>query len=101
MTKQNEGMDYMWVVIPALVFALMLFIFPDDMMWVVVLGLVVIIAIILLNGFDKIAGRGPKQVSDGIDRARGSEGRIPCPMCAEKILPQAKVCPFCKSPVNK
>ncbi len=27
-----------------------------------------------------------------------SEGeRIPCPMCAEKILPQAKICHFCKS----
>jgi hypothetical protein len=25
------------------------------------------------------------------------EERIPCPMCAEKILPQAKICHFCKS----
>jgi hypothetical protein len=59
------------------------------------------IAVILLKGFDWIAGRGPKQVSDGIEVARSSENRIPCPMCAEKILPQAKICPFCKSEVKK
>jgi hypothetical protein len=62
---------------------------------------VVIIAIVILKGFDMVAGRGPKQVSDGIGRARNSETRIPCPMCAEKILPQAKICPFCKSEVRK
>jgi hypothetical protein len=58
---------------------------------------VVIVAVLLLRGFDRIAGRGPKQVSDGI--ARSSQGRVPCPQCAELILPAAKICPFCKSGV--
>ena len=26
--------------------------------------------------------------------------RIPCPMCAELILPQAKICQYCKSVIN-
>lgn len=63
---------------------------------IVLVAVALLIAIVLLKGFDRIAGRGPKQVSDGIRDAR-SENRIPCPMCAEKILPQAKICPFCKS----
>jgi hypothetical protein len=29
----------------------------------------VIIAVVLMRGFDKVAGRGPKQVSDGIRQA--------------------------------
>jgi len=73
----------------------------DYMEIAVALGIIVIIAVIFLKGFDVIAGRGPKQVSDGIKRARDSEDRIPCPMCAESILPQAKICPFCKSEVKK
>jgi hypothetical protein len=48
-----------------------------------------------------IAGRGPKQVSDGIGRANNVESRIPCPMCAEQFLPEAKICPFCKSDLVK
>ena len=65
----------------------------------ILIGLIVIIviAVLLLKGFDQLAGRGPKQVSDGIKRERKSDERIPCPMCAERILPQAKICPFCKS----
>jgi hypothetical protein len=67
---------------------------------------VVGLSIWLLKGFDKIAGRGPKQVSDGTNQATGSkpanqEGRIPCPQCAELILPAAKICPFCKSAVER
>ena len=67
-----------------------------------VIGLIVIvvIAVLFLKGFDQIAGRGPKQVSDGIKQERKSDDRIPCPMCAEMILPQAKICPFCKSQLN-
>ena len=63
------------------------------------IGLVAIVAVavLLLKAFDEVAGRGPKQVSDGVHRASHSEGRVPCPMCAERILPQAKICPFCKS----
>jgi hypothetical protein len=66
-----------------------------------ILGIVVLIAIIFLKGFDRIAGRGPKQVSDGINRATSDEGRIPCPMCAERILPEARICPFCKSELKR
>lgn len=65
------------------------------------LVVIVVIAVIFLKGFDRIAGRGPKQVSDGIAKARNGESRIPCPMCAEKILPQAKICPFCKSEIHR
>jgi hypothetical protein len=71
----------------------------------ITLVFLIVLAILLLKGFDKIAGRGPKQVSDGIKRADVSrpsnpEGRIPCPQCAEMILPAAKICPFCRSSVN-
>jgi hypothetical protein len=65
-----------------------------------VLAIVVVIAVVFLKGFDMIAGRGPKQVSDGMHKASISENRIPCPMCAEKIRPQARICPFCKSEVR-
>lgn len=62
---------------------------------------VVIVAVLLLKGFDQIAGRGPKQVSDGIKKTgvapKDTRQRIPCPNCAEMILPEAKICPFCKS----
>lgn len=34
--------------------------------FVVFLAMIVIVAVVLLKGFDRIAGRGPKQVSDGI-----------------------------------
>ncbi len=64
-----------------------------------VLGFIVVFAVVLLKGFDSIAGRGPKQVSDGIAVSKRNENRIPCPMCAERILPEAKICPFCKSEV--
>jgi hypothetical protein len=67
---------------------------------------VVGVSVWLLKSFDKVAGRGPKQISDGIDqasrsRAANPEGRIPCPQCAELILPAAKICPFCKSAVER
>jgi len=41
-----------------------------------------------------------KKLEQGVDPAVASpsaEERISCPMCAEKILPAAKICPFCKS----
>lgn len=36
------------------------------------IGIVVIIvlAVVLLRGFDRIAGRGPKQVADGINKSK-------------------------------
>lgn len=33
------------------------------------------LAVVILKQFDKIAGRGPKQVADGIEMARKAEGR--------------------------
>ena len=27
------------------------------------------------------------------------DGRVPCPECAEAILPQARRCPFCRSAI--
>ena len=40
------------------------------------------------------------QVKDGINKSvlvKNSQDRIPCPHCAELIMPTAKKCPFCKS----
>ncbi|WP_156831236.1 hypothetical protein [Arhodomonas aquaeolei] len=66
--------------------------------------IVVGLAIFFLKAFDSVAGRGPKQVSDGINRSKPAQKqqqleaqRVPCPHCAEFILPAAKICPFCKS----
>ena len=70
-------------------------------LWTLII--IVVLAVILLKGFDKISGRGPKQVKDGINTsvlANASQGRIPCPHCAESILPVAKICPFCKLNLN-
>jgi hypothetical protein len=75
------------------------------------LGIVIVIvglAILFLRGFDRIAGRGPKQVEDGINRSNigqqntpRDEGRVPYPQCAELILPTAKKCPFCRSEIAR
>ena len=59
---------------------------------VIAFALVVLAAYIFLKVFDRIAGRGPKQVTDGINAVR-----VPCPHCAEAILPAAKLCPHCKT----
>ena len=57
---------------------------------------VVIISVFLLKQFDKIAGRGSKQVRDGINQAKlDGDDRIECPKCAEMIKPNAKKCRFC------
>ena len=31
---------------------------------------IIILAVIFLRGFDRIAGRGPKQVADGINKSK-------------------------------
>jgi len=95
-------------------------------MEVVIVIVIVVLAILFLRGFDRVAGRGPKQVSDGVERAerkgspaedlqpaterRNAESqpaqhnsgatadesqRIPCPECAELIMPAAQKCRFC------
>ena len=87
----------------------------------IILLVVAAIAVVVLKGFDRVAGRGPKQVSDGIEAAgrrkspaeelqaataqRQAEGppeaatdqpqRVPCPECAERIMPAARKCRFC------
>ena len=72
-------------------------------MTVFIVFVVIVVSVILLKGFDQIAGRGPKQVNDGLQqyeshRYRPSQpDRVPCPHCAELILPAAKKCPFCRS----
>jgi len=72
-----------------------------NILWFIIgIPFAVLVAITFLTGFDKIAGRGPKQVYDGIREAEKEENRVSCPMCAEKILPQAKMCPFCKSTIK-
>lgn len=42
----------------------------------------------------------PKASLISTAQPKSDEERIPCPMCAEKILPQAKICHFCKSVLN-
>lgn len=65
--------------------------------WLTV-AFVIWLAYVFMKSFDKIAGRGPKQVSDGIGASgisKRDEGRVPCAECAELILPDANKCRFC------
>lgn len=63
---------------------------------------ITIIAVIALKGFDRVAGRGPGQIKDGMSQynAAQNEDRIFCPYCAERIMRAAKKCPFCKSDIK-
>ena len=69
----------------------------------IILILSIGIAYVLLKAFDRAAGRGSKQVSDGLkDSAPQSDEsqRMPCPRCAEKVIRTAKVCRFCGTPLS-
>lgn len=64
---------------------------------------IIALAVLLLKGFDRIAGRGPKQIEDGINKSNMGENmekRKPCPHCSERILLSAKKCPFCQSDLS-
>jgi hypothetical protein len=58
----------------------------------VILFVILAVSIIFLKGFDRIAGRGPKQVKDGIKQSslnKDRRKRKPCPYCSEMILVSA------------
>ena len=63
----------------------------------------------MVGGFDlgeaALAGDGPRaggrgRTAEGQQTAAAkAEGRVPCPSCAEMILPNAKLYRICNSPV--
>jgi hypothetical protein len=52
---------------------------------VLILIVVVVLAVLALRGFDSIAGRGPKQVSDGIKHSGLVDGRPPTLSVADEL----------------
>lgn len=41
-----------------------------------------------------------RRTGAAVVREARAEGRVPCPHCAEFILPAAKICPYCRSPIE-
>ncbi len=65
--------------------------------WLLLIVLIVV-AVFVLKGFDVIAGRGSRQVSDGIKRSskeHSIDTMRECPHCAELILATDRVCKHC------
>jgi hypothetical protein len=60
----------------------------------------VAIAVVLLQRFDGMTGRGPRQVSDGIQASTNVVYCIRCLRCGQKIVPLTE-CPFCESKIKK
>ena len=69
---------------------------------VIYIVVVVLLSYLFLKRFDKVSGRGPKQVKDGINSSKMFEkDRVPCPKCAEMIKSEAKICRFCWAKIKK
>ncbi|MBC8484458.1 MAG: hypothetical protein H8D45_00240 [Bacteroidetes bacterium] len=85
-----------------------------EVLLIIVIAIAIVGAYVFLKAFDQVAGRGPKQVSDGIYKATqyqqfSSIGKSPdngvdklldeetkiCPECAETIKLKSKKCRFC------
>lgn len=57
---------------------------------------------IIADGFEASTSTDkPATPSKMVDAQPSQSNRIPCPMCAELILPEAKICRFCKSEIRK
>jgi len=68
--------------------------FPDDRSYI--LGGIVAVVVGMLLG--AVIGRSfGKAVHREEIKALDFDSRVPCPACAERILPEARVCPFCKT----
>jgi len=69
--------------------------------FLVIFGIVtiVVIAVVLLQRLDSKTGRGPRQVSNGIQVSRNVEYRIRCPRCNDQIIPFTG-CSFCESRIR-
>jgi hypothetical protein len=67
------------------------------------IGLIVIIfvfaSLLFVRRLNDITGRESRR-RHSTEASRHGEHRVPCPKCAERILPEARVCPFCKSEVK-
>ena len=68
---------------------------PFDLGWYipVTLLLMAVGAFACSRAFREMGKAGAKKASE----IKEQESRIPCPVCAERIRPEAKMCPFCKT----
>ena len=64
-------------------------------MGLLVLVAIVVVAVFVLKGFDVVAGRGPKQISDGIERSRQMRAEVGVSLLCRAQLAKAKVCKHC------
>jgi hypothetical protein len=58
------------------------------------------LAIKRYRGLDNLSKLGSNQVKHEINQSSSTEQiRVPCPYCAELILPAAKKCRYCQSEI--
>jgi len=69
--------------------------------FLVIFGIVtiVVVAVVLLQRFDGMTGRGPREVSNGIQASRNVEYHVRCPRCHRKMVPLTE-CPLCESEIR-